>query len=348
MWLNRISLGVYYPGTSLLHRLQARTKLLVMLMLVTTLVVGRRSYWNFIPYFIAFLLAVVAVCCSGISWREMGRRLWLLLVLVVVGMGLGLLSPVGTNYSGRPLYILPPLLLSPLFLNRLALVMGLLILLSLVLVYAPLPVLKWTTFRRVLRRVFWVTLLLIFLLLPLVLPALLSRPAHTSLRLAYMISYDDFWANSIFLAFFLVLYPCSLLITMTTSPLALIEGLTMLMKPLRKLRLPVDDFSLMLLLALRFIPTLVEEVEQLLKAQVARGASFNTGPLRQRVHSMIALFTPFLHNIFRRASELATALEARGYQVDGHQTYLHEKVLTRADYMVLIVVGGSLLVALVV
>src|SRR5260370_20600895 len=133
---------------------------------------------------------------------------------------------------------------------------------------------------------------------------------------------------------------------MTTSPVALIEGLTMLMTPLRWLRLPVDDFALMTLLALRFIPTLLEEIEQLAKAQAARGSSLGAGPIRERVQSVLALFVPFLRNTLRRASELATALDARGYQVDGHQTRLHEKSLAFVDYVVLLGVCGVLLAVL--
>lgn len=122
----------------------------------------------------------------------------------------------------------------------------------------------------------------------------------------------------------------------------------MLMAPLRWLRLPVDDFALMTLLALRFVPTLLEEVEQLAKAQAARGSSLSAGSLRERVQSVLALFVPFLRNTLRRASELATALDARGYQVDGHQTRLHEKSFTLADYLILCIAGGILLTVLVI
>ena len=101
----------------------------------------------------------------------------------------------------------------------------------------------------------------------------------------------------------------------------------------------------MTLIALRFIPTLFEEIEQLIKAQAARGASFSAGSPRERVRSVMALFVAFLRNTLRRASDLAIALEARGYQVDGRQTRLYEKRFTSADYLVLLCVGGLLLIA---
>lgn len=348
MLLKNISLGVYYPGASLLHRLQARTKLLVMLILVVALVVAGRSYWDFTPYFVAFFLVICGVFCSGIALHEMVRRLWLLMVLVVFGILFGILTPVGASYSSRSLYSFPPLLLTPAFLIGLALVLGLLIVSYVLLALLPLPTLRRPNVRRWLRRSLWLALFLVLLCAPIVIAGLSSQPAHVSPRLAYMISYDDVWTYSIFLALFLILYPCSLLLTMTTSPVALIEGLTMLMAPLRWLRLPVDDFALMTLLALRFIPTLIEEAEQLFKAQAARGASFSAGSLRERAQSLLALFVPFLRNTLRRASELATALDARGYQVDGHQTRLHEKALGRVDYLVIALVSGCLLVALLI
>src|SRR5260370_4517258 len=126
---------------------------------------------------------------------------------------------------------------------------------------------------------------------------------------------------------FIVLYAFALLLTMTTSPIALIEGLTLLLTPLRWLRLPVDDFALMSLIALRFIPTLFEEIEQLLKAQTSRGADYSHGTLRERVQSMVALFVPLLQVVLRRAADLATELKAPGYGVKERQTFRPEHSL---------------------
>ncbi len=347
MFLRNISLGIYYPGASVLHRLQARTKLLAMLMLVVALVIAGHQYWDFTPYAVTFLLVLCGVACSGISFREMGRRLWLLMVIIVLSTVLGFFTPVSASYSGRPLYILPALALSPVFLIGTALVVVMLLVAYFLLARLPLPAPRRPAFRRWLKRVKWVAIFVIFLLISLVLPAI-SSSAHAGPRVALMITYENIWYSGTFLAIFLTLYPCSLLLTMTTSPVALIEGLTMLMTPLRWLRLPVDDFALMTLVALRFIPTLIEEIEQLTKAQAARGSSVSSGSLRARVQSVLALFVPFLRNTLRRASELATALDARGYQVDGHQTRLYEKRLTLADYLVLLIVGGSLLAVLLV
>jgi energy-coupling factor transport system permease protein len=348
MLLKNISLGVYYPGNSLLHRLQARTKLILMVIMVVGVLAADRNYWDFTPYAVAGFLVMCGVIFSGISWREMWRRIWLLFALVVLSICIGLFVPVSTSYGARPLYIFPPLLLTPGFITGFILGVGLLVGVYLLLALLPLPALRQPIFRRRLRRARWLVLGLFLLLAFPVMNALFAQPANVSPRLAFMITYNDFWTYSIFFFIFLLLYPCTILLTMTTSPVALIEGLTILLTPLRWLHLPVDDFALMTLLALRFIPTLLEEFEQLIKAQTARGSSFSAGSLRERIQSVIALFVPFLRNTLRRASELSIALEARGYQVEGQQTRLHEKSLRVIDYLVLVLVAGSLLAVLLI
>lgn len=342
MFLEQISIGIYVPGASLLHRLQARTKLLATLLFVVALVVAGGTFWDFTPYLVAVALVVCAVACSGSSLRAMGRRLWLLALLVVLSIVIGLPAPAG--FPGRVLYAFPALLLSPAVVAGLASGAALVLLVYLAL----LLLLRGPRVRRWLKRVGWLSLLLALLLSIPVQSALAMQPAQGTPRLAFVLTYDDSWAYIHFLAVFLVLYPCSLLLTMTTSPVALVEGLSMLMAPLRWLRLPVDDFALMTLLALRFLPTLVEEATQLVRAQTARGASFNTGPPAARVQSLLTLLVPFLRTTLRRASELGTALEARGYQVEGRQTRLYETGFALSDYLTLLVVGGVLLAALLV
>jgi energy-coupling factor transport system permease protein len=346
MLLRNVSFGVYYPGTSLLHRLQARTKLLAMLMCLATLLIDQFFFaGNFAPYLMALVVVVGGVICSGISLFEIWRRMWLLTLIVLFSAVIALLVPAHVLYAGHVLFILPPLMLTPTLL--ISVVLGLLglVVAYLLLSRLPIAVLRSAGFRRVLKRARTVTTWLVVLLGTTAFFAYFAQPPYPTPRLAYMITHDTFWTSSIFLLLFLVLYPCSLLLTMTTSPVALIEGLTMLMKPLRWLRLPVDDFALMTLVALRFIPTLFEEIEQLIKAQAARGASFSSGTPRDRVRSVLALFVAFLRNTLRRASDLAIALDARGYQVDGQQTRLYEKSFTRIDYLVLCIVGGFLLLA---
>jgi energy-coupling factor transport system permease protein len=163
-----------------------------------------------------------------------------------------------------------------------------------------------------------------------------------------VLTYDGVWAEVTIFVVFLTLFAFSILLTMTTTPIALIEGLTRLLLPLRWLRLPVDDFALMLLIALRFIPTLIEEVELLIKAQTSRGADYTHGSVRERLQNLVALFVPFISSTLRRAADLATALDARGYEVQGRPTPLHDTALQAADYVVMSVVAVVTIAVLLV
>ena len=99
----------------------------------------------------------------------------------------------------------------------------------------------------------------------------------------------------------------------TTSPLALTDGLESLMGPLKKIHVPVHELSMMMSIALRFIPTLIEETDKIMSAQRSRGADFDTGNLIQKAKALIPLLVPLFISAFRRADELATAMECRCY-----------------------------------
>ena len=104
------------------------------------------------------------------------------------------------------------------------------------------------------------------------------------------------------------------LLTYTTSPISLTDGLESLLGPLKKLRLPVHELAMMMCIALRFIPTLIEETDKIMSAQKARGADFESGNLLQRVKALVPILVPLFISAFRRADELATAMECRCYQ----------------------------------
>ena len=112
----------------------------------------------------------------------------------------------------------------------------------------------------------------------------------------------------------LLLISATFLLTYTTSPIALTDGLEALLSPLKKLRLPVHELSMMMCIALRFIPTLIEETDKIMCAQKARGADFESGNLMQRVKALVPILVPLFISAFRRADELATAMECRCYQ----------------------------------
>ena len=104
------------------------------------------------------------------------------------------------------------------------------------------------------------------------------------------------------------------LLTYTTSPIALTDGLESLLGPLKLLHLPVHELSMMMCIAMRFIPTLIEETDKIMSAQKARGADFESGKLMERVKALVPILVPLFISAFRRADELATAMECRCYQ----------------------------------
>lgn len=156
-----------------------------------------------------------------------------------------------------------------------------------------------------------------------------------------VITYDGIWFVCSFTAIFLLLYLGSMALTLTTTPVALAEGIVLLLRPLRRMRLPVDEFGLMALVALRFVPVLVQETEQLIKAQLSRGAELTTGSVTARVRGIGTLLVPLMQGALRRAEGLSAALESRGFGVSGDATLLHEGPLRIMDWLTLVVVIGG-------
>ncbi len=157
----------------------------------------------------------------------------------------------------------------------------------------------------------------------------------------------SFWVFSITLeglrhAFFMVirimmLICCTFLLTYTTSPLALTDALESLMGPLKKLHVPVHELSMMMSIALRFIPTLIEETDKIMSAQRARGADFDSGNLIQRAKALIPLLIPLFVSAFRRADELATAMECSCYHGGDGRTRLKQLRYRPADGAAIVV-----------
>ncbi|MCR5005562.1 MAG: energy-coupling factor transporter transmembrane protein EcfT [Clostridiales bacterium] len=138
----------------------------------------------------------------------------------------------------------------------------------------------------------------------------------------------------------------SSLMTLTTTPIELTDGIERLMRPLKKLHVPVHDIAMMMSIALRFIPILLEETDKIMKAQMARGADFESGRLIQRAKAMIPILVPLFLSAFRRAGELATAMEARCYRGDSGRTRMKELKYKKRDYiayLILILFGAVLI-----
>ena len=155
----------------------------------------------------------------------------------------------------------------------------------------------------------------------------------------------QFWVlkitkEGIFTAFFMALRISMLimgtfLLTYTTSPISLTDGLEALLGPLKKVKVPVHELSMMMSIALRFIPTLIEETDKIMSAQKARGADFESGSLLDRAKALVPILVPLFISAFRRADELAVAMECRCYHGGQGRTKLHVLRYQPRDYVVM-------------
>lgn len=141
--------------------------------------------------------------------------------------------------------------------------------------------------------------------------------------------------RAVFMAFrvMLLIVGTSLLLTYTTSPIALTDGIESLLSPLKLLRIPVHSFAMMMSIALRFIPTLVEETEKIMNAQKSRGADFDSGNILRRAKALVPLLVPLFVSSFKRADELATAMECRCYRGDKNRTKLVKLSFRASDFV---------------
>jgi energy-coupling factor transport system permease protein len=340
-----IPLGIYYPGKSILHRLQARTKLLLVFWFAIFLTIANKLIWHFEPYIVLVALVLLGIGLSRFPLHQIWLKLRWILFLAIIS-AIPVLFTTGDSGT-RTLYPLGPFTTTYGVLQDVLMGYGALFFLYIILLLLPLQATqRFMQHRRVKRLRKWFVLLTIVALIT----GLLIRniPATNAFPVGpFNITDTGVWLEMTLFTVFLVLYTSSMLLTMTTAPIALIEGMTKLLAPLRRLKLPVDDFALMTLIALRFIPTLFEEIEMLIKAQMARGADYTQGSLRERARSMTAMFVPLVQSVLRRAGDLATALEARGYEVEGKQTFLHDTAFGTVDYVVLAFVLLVTLAALV-
>ena len=152
----------------------------------------------------------------------------------------------------------------------------------------------------------------------------LSQAIHYSLRLVFLVLGTS-------------------LMTLTTSPIALSDGIEMLLSPLKVIKFPAHELAMMMSIALRFIPTLMEEADKIMKAQMARGADFESGNLLARAKAMVPLLVPLFVSAFRRAGDLAMAMESRCYHGGENRTRLRVLKITSNDWLAAL--GVAVLIA---
>lgn len=277
--LDNLPIGSFIPRDTFVHRLRARTKLLLLCWLAFSFFIANHKNFHYGVYGFALALLLVTLIASGASLRYLLHRLRLLLVLLGLGVPFILIWTAGRTWR----------------------------------TFGPLPL----SIHGV------------------------SAPVEV------VVTYDGLWFAVSATAIFLLLYLGTLALSLTTTPVALTEAITLLLRPLRRLGLPTDEFGLMTLLCLRFVPTLTQETGQLIKAQVSRGADFSGSSLAGRVRAVVALTVPLTEGALRRASGVATALEARGYGVTGEATPMHEGPLRLIDWALLILIPALTIAAYV-
>ncbi|MGG3571027.1 energy-coupling factor transporter transmembrane protein EcfT [Bacillus gobiensis] len=179
----------------------------------------------------------------------------------------------------------------------------------------------FTLFTVLLTRLPWRFLLnglkpvLIIILFTFLLHILMTKEGPVLLDLGFLNIHQGGLVQGVFISLrFVYLIMITTLLTLTTTPIELTDGIESLLGPLKKIKLPVHELALMMSISLRFIPTLLEETDKIMKAQMARGADFTSGPIKDRIQAIVPLLVPLFVSAFKRAEDLATAMEARGYQ----------------------------------
>jgi len=152
--------------------------------------------------------------------------------------------------------------------------------------------------------------------------------------------------NAVRLAVRLIfLITATTMLTLTTSPIALTDGIESLLKPLKRVKFPVHELAMMMTIAMRFIPTLIEETDKIMKAQTARGAEFDSGSIFKRAAGMVPLLVPLFVSAFRRADELAFAMESRCYNGGEGRTRMKIMHMHVRDFIAMAVVAGLIVFA---
>lgn len=176
---------------------------------------------------------------------------------------------------------------------------------------------------------------------------LFTREGPVILDLGFLKVYEEGLRQGIYISVrFLVLVFVTSILTLTTSPISITDGLEVLLNPFKKLKLPIHELALMMSISLRFIPTLMDETDKIVKAQMARGSDLSAGPIKDRIKAVVPLLVPLFVSAFKRAEDLATAMEVRGYRGGEGRTRYRQLKWQGKDTasMILLVVMIALLV----
>ncbi len=191
--------------------------------------------------------------------------------------------------------------------------------------------------------------IIMLLMITVVFNLLLTKTGDTLVKVWILRITDEGLKTAVYMAIRLIyLILGSSLMTFTTTPNALTDGIEALLKPLNKIKVPVHDIAMMMSIALRFIPILLEETDKIMKAQIARGADLESGNIIQKAKSMIPILVPLFVSAFRRANDLAMAMEARCYHGGEGRTKMKPLVYKKRDYMAYAITIGYVVLAVLI
>lgn len=308
--MDNIIIGQYIPGNSLIHRLDARMKISILIIMIVALFVAHTIVVEAI--LLVFILFLIIISRIPVLKVLKGLRAILFLVCFTAVLQLGNVRTgsfvVDDIYMHMTLF-------------------NLLIIFAFIFLYIFTR--KYIPFR-------FIYLLLLCALSFVLQYYFLSGPE----LFKYEISFTD---EGLIRVGFIVLRLLNLVLlssvlTFTTSPMDLKNGLESLMKPLKVIKVPVSEIAMMISLVLRFIPTLLEETSKIIKAQASRGADFNEAGLRRKMKQIISLLVPMFVVSFKRADDLANAMESRGYVIGEKRTSIDVMKLTFKDYYALFLI----------
>jgi len=172
----------------------------------------------------------------------------------------------------------------------------------------------------------------------------LNKEGDVLLKWGWLTIYEEGLRQGIYISLrFFLLVSVTTLLTLTTTPIQVTDGMESLLNPLKKVRFPVHELALMMSISLRFIPTLLDETQKIMKAQTARGVDISSGPFKDRMKAVVPLLVPLFISAFKRAEELSIAMEARGYKGGEGRTKFRQLQWQAIDTIMLV---GLLVVTL--
>ena len=318
--MNNIVIGQYIPGSSWIYKVDPRIKIgALVILLVTTFMLS-----NLFLMSIMFLLIIVMIFTTRVPFVKMIRGMKPLIFLLTFTFFIQMFSITeGKTLLQETMYIGP-----------------LSIMAILILLIAYFIVKKYVKFR--------ILLFLLVVFLAFFLQAVLPSSLINFQDFTYEFTIRDkaLEYTGFLLLRIMIVVMLSSLLTFTTMPTDITNGLESLLRPLKLIKFPVGELATMLSLTLRFIPTLLEETQKIMKAQASRGVEFSESRFKDKVTQIISLLIPIFVIALKRAEDLANAMEVRGYIIGGKRTKIDTLKFRVSDFVVLFVSLGLLTTAI--